>query len=237
MKKNVYYYPLFGNYGLSRGDLNFWEKNNLELNSFLDDPIIEPIPQIQLHEKLAYAQCPAWQNITNNSYVVKSPIDLEIFYREDTKSLHAPKLTQHNFNSLIEIVGADNWSNEKEATFLILIGYLFWTKDKDVWIEQSSYSPTLKDNNFEIIEGRFPLSCWTRSVSMGVRVTDFSKPVSIKRGDFLYYIRFFSNFDKVRLIKKEPSQKILNEYFRNIGRKQWLPNSSWKLIKERLDGC
>ena len=236
LRKSVYYYPLFGNYGVNSGQLNYWEKNTIELNPFVNDSIIEPVPQIQLHEKLEYTKCPAWQNLINNSYTVKSPVDLEIFFKEETKEIYATELTQYKFDSLIGVNkgSSNNWSGEKEVVFLIFIGYLFWTEDKDVWIEQSIYPPTLQNNNFEIIEGRFPLSCWTRSVVVGVRMKDFSKPISIKRGDFLYHVRFFSNFDKVRLIRKEPNQKLLNEYFRNVERKQWLPNSSWKLIKERF---
>lgn len=237
MKKTVFYCPMFGNYGIrSSSDLKYWKKETLEINPFLDDPVVDLTQQIKLHEKLEYTRCPAWQQISTNSYAAKSPIDLEVHYDKEAHRVSTPKLNQDKFNALIGVDDSslNQWSGENEIVFLIYIGYLFWTKDKNIWIEQSVFPKTILKNNFEIVEGKFPLSTWTRNTVIGLRLQDFSKPVNINRGDILYYVRFFSDFNKIKLIKEVPSQDILNEYFRNVERKQWLPNSSWEILKQRF---
>ena len=53
------------------------------------------------------------------------------------------------------------WKGENEIVFQFQF-YLFWTDHKNIWVEQAQYPTTLVKNNYEIVEGRFPISVWNR---------------------------------------------------------------------------
>ena len=69
--------------------------------------------------------------------------------------------------------------------------YLFWTKNKDVWIEQIPH-PLISRYGIEIIPGTFPISVWQRPVVCGFNILDYDVNIKIARGTPLYYIRFYS---------------------------------------------
>lgn len=228
MKKTIYYYPFFGPATDSGKEYT--------QNPFSEKDIDFPLePQFDLHEKLNYTKCPAWQQIATTSYAVRSPIPLWVEYDKKQGALSSD-LYPEQFDELI--VGTDRrdgiWKGENEIVFQFQFGYLFWTDHKNIWVEQAQYPTTLVKNNFEIVEGRFPISVWNRGIPLAVRMRDLDKVLRIERGDILYFIRFFSDFDRFKLVKKVPSPDVVNKSYRHQKIKHWLRNESWQLIKNRL---
>jgi hypothetical protein len=159
-----------------------------------------------------YYPCPAWKHKSNRIYTVRSPIDLTFSVNVPRQYISTPNLVQEQFNAYFEptFTGVGGWCSEEKTTIQLSIPrFLFWTKKKNIWMEQRSH-PLTAINNFVCIPGWFNISNWTRPLSFAIDLIDSSKPVVIKRGDPLYQISFYSeNQDDGFILKKsEPPKNI-----------------------------
>ena len=113
--------------------------------------------------------------------------------------------------------------------------YLFWTKNKDVWIEQIPH-PLISRHGIEIISGTFPISVWQRPVVCGFNILDYDVNIKIARGTPLYYIRFYSKKgDSLFSLNRETVPKeVMESQKQNIRLKDYDRFASLDLIQDRL---
>ena len=160
--------------------------------------------------KSVYSKCPVWKHKYNRTFVVRSPIDIEFSVDTKTQSINSRTLSSNELQNLIVFHG--DWCTEEKVTLQFCVPkVLFWTKSKNIWIEQCCHPNTTADNNFKLVEGWFNLSNWTRQVSFGFDIHNLTKPVIIKRGDPLYRVRFYSTNldDGYKLKRSEPPKDIV----------------------------
>jgi hypothetical protein len=164
-----------------------------------------------------YSQCPVWKHRSNRVYTVRSPIDVHLSVDVNSQSLYSENLSQEQFDKyFFEAFDTPEpgWCTEEKTTIQMTIPrILFWTKKKNIWIEQRAHPLTSLNNNFVVVGGCFNMSNWTRPISFAFDVIDTNRPIIIRRGDPIYQISFYSpNLDDGYLLKKSfPSSEIMDK--------------------------
>jgi len=195
-----------------------------------------------------YYDCPVWKHKSNRIYTIRSPIDIHLSVDVESKSLNSDTLNQKQFDEYLSgtfIDDKNSWCTVEKTTIQILIPqFLFWTKEKNIWIEQRPHPLTSHNNNFVAIGGWFNMSNWTRPLSFSFDVVDTDNPIIIRRGDPLYQVCFYSsNLDDGFILKKsKPSKNVLRKMrnFTSIKFLFWegIPQSiKNKLFKNEKSKC
>jgi hypothetical protein len=182
-------------------------------------------------KKSVYYQCPAWAHKAKRTYIVRCPVDitLKVTPPDDESgegSIESENLNQIRFDRWISpTFDVENWCRKEKVTLQFnMPKFLFWTEERNVWMEQSPYPLTAVKNNILCLNGWFNLSSWTRSLSFAMDVVDYTKPIVIKRGDPLYQVSFYSKNldDSYKLVKKEPSEKLLRDIKKRTKAKSYI---------------
>lgn len=166
-----------------------------------------------------YYSCPAWQHKSKRTFIVRSPVDISLKVNLPKEGSNEALIESENLNQIkfdrwvTPTFDVDGWCKKDKVTLQLNIPkILFWTKSKNVWIEQKPHAITAVNNNLIAVQGWFNLSSWTRPVSFAFDVVDVSKPIVIKRGDPVYEVSFHTpnKNDYFKLIKKDPPDSIVN---------------------------
>ena len=198
------------------------------------DYTIPPKKWIEEQDRTSvYSQCPAWKEWGKNTWIVYQPFDIQIKYISEDKRLVA-NLGQENSNTYINV--PPYWLDGEHPNIQLRNVYLFWTKEKDVWIEQIAH-PLMSRYGLEVIPGTFPISVWQRPITFGFNILDYDVNIKIPRGTPLYYIRFYSkrNDCLFSLNKETPPKKVIQSQKQNTRLKNYAPFASWDLINKRLE--
>jgi len=163
---------------------------------------------------LIYYQCPAWKHKASRTFLIKCPVDINLSVDLEQKTLHSSNLNQWQFNEYCHETFVENWCSPEKTTIQLSIPrFIFWTNQKNIWIESRPHFNTVINNNLIAVSGWFNLSSYVRPISVGFDVVDVSKPIIIKRGDPLLEVCFYSNDlnSAVSLNKEDLPKKILEE--------------------------
>jgi len=198
---------------------------------------IEPVPVFKFYPETAtadYRKCPAHQNHFKNTYVVCSPIDIEITINKEENwcDILSPK-------GLPPEILNPRFKEENESPYPIfslrLSRLIFTPKDspKDVYIAQ--LEPILewdRDKNIRIVEGNFNISKWTRPIESSFEQRNKTVTVKFKRGQPMYYARFFTDDpeDVIVLNRVEVSEETLKDTKRCTDVKTFLPNNKLQAL-------
>lgn len=140
--------------------------------------------------------CPALVNIFKNTYVIRSPFDLDlrIKKREDTELwwvevLPESSLNPEYFNDIFVIHPFKDQNNKNWPMMQMNLPFTF-ISDDDVYIE--AIAPLLEYNQLPgiIMGGTYSIYDWHRPINWGFEWRDTTKDIHIKRGQPLMYIRF-----------------------------------------------
>ena len=188
-----------------------------------------------------YWECPAWKHKASRTFLIKSPVDMTFIVDVKNQRLSSPNLNQEQFDKYCATTFTGNWCTEEKVTIQLDIPrFLFWTKQKNVWVETRPHFNTVVKNNLTSISAWFNLSSWTRPVSCAFDVIDPSKPVVIKRGDPLFEVCFYSkNLDSGVLLKKSyPPKETVDMMYKLTDIKGHINNLSKRLMfKEQKSKC
>ena len=188
-----------------------------------------------------YWICPAWKHKANRTFLIKSPVDMTFTVDIQNQRLNSPNLTQVQFDEYCGPTFMENWCTEEKVTIQLSIPrFVFWTNQKNIWVEIRPHFNTAVKNNLTSISAWFNLSSWVRPISFAFDVVDPSKPIVIKRGDPLFEICFYSkNLDSGVLLKKSyPPEKVLYRMGQLSQVKEFVRNLSGNfLFKEQKSKC
>jgi hypothetical protein len=199
----------------------FWK----ELAFFEPEPVFKNIASSRVKDT-NYLKCPAFQDYYKNCFLLRAPIDLTINISnqpDGNKFASIDKYTQEFFDNNIKIRYEEGY---KHPILHISFFYVFYA-DKPLMVEQLSPSmhKTELQNNINLISGTYDISKWIRPVEFAFEVIDDTKPIVIKRGDPMYYVRFLTT-DKISLTKEESSEE-LNKVVNSCTRlKDYVPNNT-----------
>jgi hypothetical protein len=179
----------------------------------------------------SYTSCPAFLDYYKNVYLVRSPVNIEIVYDQNTNGLAIHPQKQDFYDKFIKHRGDPK---TKQSPFLMsfLIYYLFIT-DESCIIEQLPV--TFHDNSvaskIRVISAAFDIGKWFRPIEFSFEFLNKDEPLIIKRGDPLYYVRFIpSNGGKVRLEKKLIPDEVSRTVKSCTSLKFGLPRQSLKTL-------
>ena len=161
-----------------------------------------------------YSRCPAWKHRSNRVFTVFAPKDITLTVNVENGSLKTPNLSQNDFNSYFGGAFFFDWCTLEKVTIQSSIPrFVFWSKSKNIWIEQRPHPLTSLNNNFVCVGGWYNMTNWIRPVSFGFDVVDPSNPIIIRRGDPLYQISFHSTNqnDGFKVKKSEPSDDLIKK--------------------------
>ena len=196
-------------------------------NSLPEDYFLPPETYLKdINYDFLHSKCPAWKYYYKNTFTIRQQFPLKI--KNDGRLLASVE-DEFAFDRYFDQKGAVN-------EFQMLNIYMFWTDAKDVWLEQTPH-PELTRKGLDLVCASFPLSVWTRPVTIGV-VMNTDQEVAIGRGDPLCIVRFTSKHDhniSYKLEKREFPQHLDKKVMRDVSLQHWQWGESWKIIKQRLD--
>jgi hypothetical protein len=148
-----------------------------------------------------FTLCPAIAAFFKNTFLIRSPIDLE-FYATPEGDARSDKMDNWYLESFIRRSKSSNEDTHK--AFQVITSLLVFYTKQDIEVQQlpAFLEHSESQNNVKTIPGVFNISKWVRPVSFAFEVVDINKPVVIKRGDPMYYLKF-SVPDGVKVILKQ----------------------------------
>lgn len=156
-----------------------------------------------------FSKCPAFTRYFHNSFLIRSPIDINIFVDMDRKICNIEHQNQEFYDNNLHVRWED-FAEGCDPIVSLAIDYVFVTDD-DVVIESAGL-PMLNTplhNNISCVPGTFNIHKWVRPVDFTFTVKDWTKPIQIKRGDPLYMIKFRTpNENSVDLTRVETTEKL-----------------------------
>jgi hypothetical protein len=198
---------------------------------------IEPIHVFKFYSETAttnHRKCPAHQNQFKNTYVVCSPIDIEIEINKEQNwcDIVEPKtLPPEALNP--------RFMEEHESPYpvfsLRLNRFIFTPEDtsKNIYIEQ--LEPILewdRAKNIRVVEGSFNISKWTRPLEATYEQQTKNITVKFKRGQPIYYVRFSTDDpeDIITLNKVDMNKELFDDAERCLGVKRFYPAQKLKTL-------
>jgi hypothetical protein len=196
-----------------------------ELAFFEPEPVFKLIASSRSKDT-GYLKCPAFHEYYKNCFLLRSPIDITINITtnsDGTKFASIDKYDQEFYDTNIKIRYEEGY---KYPILHISFFYVFYA-NKPLMVEQLSPSmhKTELQNNINVISGTYDISKWVRPVEFAFEVLDDSKPIVIKRGDPMYYLKF-STTDKISLTREEISEDLSRVVNSCTRVKDYVPNNS-----------
>ena len=139
-----------------------------------------------------HTKCPAWKEYGKNTWLVRSPFDIKFTVESQTKIIHSTLNPEAQFQVFDQMF---NWYDNEYPEIQLKYLLSLWTKDKDVWVEQVPH-PLLSRYGLELVPATFPISVWYRPISVGLKILDVDKQISIPKVLPLYYFRLYSQRSK-----------------------------------------
>lgn len=149
-----------------------------------------------------FMKCPAFKSALQNTYIIRSPIDVEIAYQRSDPSKKVmnvikpekapPALREYIINPRFR---ESKGEGANEIFTLQTTPYLFWA---DSSITMELVQPFLEwdnPNNVRIIPGHFNIGKWSRHIEYAVELGRPDGVFKLKRGDVMFYVRFASPTD------------------------------------------
>ena len=183
-----------------------------DMKASLDLLVVEPIPFLKWltnnREKSDYMKCPAVIDFFKNTFVITAPFDIQINIDENTRYVLTDK-SQEIYDSFI--LNRSHQSSDNDPLILTLPpNLIFWSND-DIVIESLPMFLDTSESfeNINLIPGTFNISKWIRPLDFTVEVKDLSKPITIKRGEPLFCVKFITKKgNKVELERTELTAEL-----------------------------
>jgi hypothetical protein len=192
----------------------FNEKNRkwFELAAFEPTSALhEIINDRETSNLMHFTKCPAFIQYYKNTYVLKSPVNIELTYDPATKRLNIFPQAQIFYDE--NIVYRGHTVGEHDS-FLMSFGlsYLFISdKDCDIELLPCLMHKSEFTDNTRMIVGTFNINKWYRPVQLAFEFKNPALPIKIKRGDAIAYVRFLPKDDhKIKLQNKDFSKETLD---------------------------
>jgi hypothetical protein len=208
--------------------------NELEEVFFFEpEPIIDYLATSRKGNQIL--KCPAFLDYYKNTYLIKAPMDL-------TLNISGSQVTcQQSYPAdyLNLLIMNRTEERSKISMLQILWNYTFYSNDS-VMVEvlPPTWHKNSFQNNINVLGATFDISKWARPLNFAFEIIDDTKPIVIKRGDPLYYVRF-NTLNKVKLVKQEPTKEIENLIMMCVNVKSYSSNNSmqknYSLMKRIID--
>lgn len=181
--------------------------------------------------KKGFMKCPAFVKYVDQTWVIKSTVDLDIRWDHVNKVLHS-NLPEAAHHAMIRTHWGDFNPDTEHPIVAINSSFLF-VADDDVWID---FLPPFNsiDNTWRLMPGSFNIKNWQRPLVPTFEM--LANEVNIKRGQPLAYIKFRSKNpqDLFKLVKQERTEELEHLVNSSITVKSYQPNLSWQIVNGNI---
>jgi hypothetical protein len=188
-----------------------------------------------------YFECPAWKHKATRTFLIRSPVDIHLVVDNQKQGMYSTNLDNKKLNLYCSGTFVPGWCTPEKTTIQLSIPrILFWTKNKNIWVESKAHPLTSVKNNLICVPGWYNMSNWIRPISASFDVVDPNKPIIINRGDVLFEVSFYSkNLDDGIILKKDiPPKKLIDKMDQMSEVKRHIRNFSRKfLFKNKESKC
>ena len=175
-----------------------------------------------------FMKCPAVSNFHKKFFVIRSPFDLELNY--DRKGGEVKISEDQKFYDRFVSWRRTEYGEQERPLFSFLFQYMF-VADEPVWIETYPAFLHGQPKNTQYIPGSFDIYNWFRPIDFSFQMLDDTKPVKIKRGQPLFYIKFNSKkLNENFMMKRIEWTKDLLKQSRITSVQEWVRGLSWNLM-------
>jgi hypothetical protein len=196
----------------------YWGHYTEHKRHWLELALIEPIPALReiikardvTHER-HFTRCPAFTQYYKNTYVIKSPIDIEFIYDPVSKLLRISPQNQAFYEANIEHRGAIIGEHDDFLMSLVLNFLFISDKDCDIELLPCLMHKSEFVDSTRIVVGTFNINKWYRPIELPFEFKNSAQPIKVKRGDALAYVRFLPKDNaKIKLQHKNFSEETLD---------------------------
>lgn len=187
--------------------------------------------------KLQQHKCPALKAARNQTYIIRSPIDIDISFNWGNKTISHNKLSMAAYEQLIAMDG-DIFETPHHG-FQIKTDYLFWTDKKpkkttQIWIHDIPASMQTKFEDWYIVPGMLPSNVLTRQLQVPILLREGVDTINISRGQPVAAVSIFAK-EKVDLIHNETiPEEVVSRAFRGINAAKLCPYTYAKEVFSRF---
>jgi hypothetical protein len=220
--------------------------STIEKRSWMDMLWFEPEPLLkhvvsERNKDLSYLKCPSFIDFCKNTFVIRSPLDIDISFDYDTVT-ERKYIKTHMYNQEFYDDFITDRMQEGPYTMLGLVfGNLFYAEQSLV-VEQMpatfSRTSSVFQKNITVIPGRFDISKLIRPVSFAFEIVDDTQIIKIKRGDPLYYLRFITD-EPVKINRVKFTDELKHVVYNCVSVKDFVKNNSleenYALAKPLID--
>jgi hypothetical protein len=147
-----------------------------------------------------YTKCPAFINALKNTYVVRSPIDVEFTINKVENWVNFTTPEKPPVNILVPRFGEDDVENNRYCASLNIAPFVFYS-DSSV---EMQLIPAFFENQLplKVVCGKFNIGKWKRPIEYAFELQTPVQSISIKRGDPLFYLQFITEKDETVVLKR-----------------------------------
>jgi hypothetical protein len=198
--------------------------------------VLDPVPVLKHYSENNNAEirkCPAYLNFLKNTFVILSPCDLKI--EINAQELWANVIEPRFFPKDRLNLRFDQSHGSPYPMFSLIIPEMVFTSDHDVILELvDPFMEWERKNPVRIIGGQFNIHKWVRPVECAYEANRTAFTYSIKRGDPLHYVRFYTDnpSDIIQLQRVEITDAIEADILENTSIKNYKHGSSLEFLYE-----
>lgn len=177
--------------------------------------------------KKGFMKCPAFVKYVDQTWVIKSLIDLELVWDNHNKVLSSnlPKLAH---DAMVRTHWGD-FNPETDCPIIAVNSSFLLFADEEVWVD---FLPPYNsiDPAWRLMPGSFNICNWHRPIVPTFEM--LQNRVQIKRGQPLAYLKFRSRDpqDLFKLIKHERTNELEHLVNSSVSVKSYQSNLSWNVV-------
>ena len=181
--------------------------------------------------KKGFMKCPAFVKYVDQTWVIKSTIDVTIRWDSFNKVLHSDLPTMAH-EAMIRTHWGD-FNPETDRPIVAVNSAFLFVADDDVWVD---FLPPYNDIDLKwrLMPGSFNIKNWQRPVVPTFEM--MADEIVIKRGQPLAYIKFRSKDpqDLFKLVKQERTDELEHLVNSSVTVKSYQPNLSWQIVSGNI---
>ena len=186
--------------------------------------------------------CPAAIDFDRRHFVIPAPIDVTLnFQRQPDGSLglkdangERSNIRESGLQSMLMLGPQSEWRHPDRPLIQFISPYIFVADEPCFVVQTAPYLHYFPEPRPGVqMGGRFPIHIWPRPLSWAFEWHDISKPLTLKRGEPWFYVRFETENPsaRVRLVEQEET-KELGEYIDCISDVSKYVNQTYPLFSE-----
>lgn len=191
---------------------------------FVIDPVRLSDSELNLGH---YKHCPAFSNYITQTYLIKSPFDIELSCENMKVRVISSSLdkTEYEKNLTVDI-------GERPVVQMELHIGVVADQPCAVEVFGSFFNSKEQSEPYRVIPGTYDIYSWQRFLNFAFEWTNPQKNIIIKRGQPILYVRFRSKnlSEKFQMVRIEMTDELLAAVKRCQSSKLFLKGKSWSLM-------